>query len=224
LIFGVDFIKKFQVVIEINCFVLDSVINEIQTGHELSDGQRKQLNVALKIFQTSDDAVELPSTNIISHYIDTGDARPFRVRPYIYSPYMQEKINQEVERMLKIGVIEPSTSQWANAVVATDKKDGRIRLCLDSRKLNAITTRDAYPLPHINRILGRFRSTKYLSAIDLKDCFWQVELDERCRDRCAFIIPTMGLFQYKRLPFGLHGSSQTVARAMDMIIGTKFGC
>ena len=84
---------------------------------------------------------------------------------------------------------------------------------------NTVTVKDTYPLPYINRILGRLNGTKYLSRIDLSDAFWQIELATEDRPKTAFIVPGRGLYQYRRMPFGLCNASQTLARLMDKVLG-----
>jgi hypothetical protein len=87
-------------------------------------------------------------------------------------------MDKEINRMVSLGVIEKSESPSPNPLVVARKANGKNRLCLDSRKLNEITIKDAFPLPLINDILGRLAGTTFLSSIDLKDAFWQIELEE----------------------------------------------
>jgi len=75
---------------------------------------------------------------------------------------------EEVNRMISLGVIEESDSFWYSPVVLV-QKPGKFRLCLDIRKVNAVTKRDAYPLPQIDAILSRLPKANFISSIDLKD-------------------------------------------------------
>lgn len=74
--------------------------------------------------------------------------------------------------MLDLGVIEicPESS-WNSPITLVRKSKGKVRLCLDVRKLNKVIIKDAYPLALIDGLLGRLRNTKYISSIDLKDTF-----------------------------------------------------
>lgn len=74
------------------------------------------------------------------------------------------------------GIIEPSRSAWSSPVVVVKKQDGKKRFCIDFRKLNAVTARDAYLLPHITVTLDKLRGAKYLSTLDLKSGYWQIPL------------------------------------------------
>lgn len=125
---------------------------------------------------------ELSKTHLTSHRIDTADALPIKQRHYVVSPYIQAEINKELDRLLELGVIEPcESSAWSNPIVAVKKPNGNIRVCLDARKLNSVTKKDAYPQQQINRILGRLADTKYLSSIDFSDAFLQVPLEKESR-------------------------------------------
>lgn len=161
----------------------------------------------------------LPSTHLLKYNIDTGDAKPIKQKHHYTSPYMQLKINDELDRMLRLDIVEPSSSPWANPIVCVKKKNGNVRLCLDSRRLNEVTVKESYPLPYISRILGRLHGTKYLSSIDLTDAFWQIPLDEESKIKTAFVVPSRGLFHFKRMPFGLCNAAQNLSKLMDSVLG-----
>lgn len=98
------------------------------------------------------------------------------------------------------------------------RKPGKNRLCLDARKLDDVTIKDAYPLPQIEGILGRLDETFYISSIDLKHAFWQIELEEKSKEYTAFTVPGRPLYQYRVTPFGLCNAAQMLCRVMDMVI------
>jgi transposase InsO family protein len=221
LILGVDFIKKFRIVIQLHCSAIMSTPEDVQTEVELDSNQRNELFQTIKTLRVANDEMCLPVTNVLKGYIDTGDAHPIIQRSHVYSPYVQERINEEIVRMLKWDVIEPSSSPWSSPLVAVPKKDGRMRVCLDSRKLNSVTKRDAYPLPNLNRILGQLQHTKFLSSIDLSSAFWQLELSPESRPCTAFTVPTMGLFQFKRVAMGLVNAAGMLSRAMNIVLGNS---
>lgn len=122
----------------------------------------------------------------------------------------------EVDRLLKMGVIEPCQSPW-NSPVCLVRKPGKNRFCLDSRKLNSLTVKDAYPLPHIEGLLSRLKDTHYISSIDLKDAFLQVPLANKDKEKTAFTVPGYGHFQFTTMPFGLCNAPQTLSKLMDKI-------
>lgn len=217
LILGMDFWKNFDINISMRCDEELLEIAEIKPFH-LSEKMREDLDDIVKTFLVVSEG-KLTRTNVLKHKIDTGDNEPVKQRYYPTSPYIQKKVDEELDRMLSLGVIERSESPWSSPMVVVKKPNDKIRLCLDSRKLNDRTKKDAYPLPYISGILGKFVGTKYLSSIDLKDAFWQIPLEDEAKEKTAFTIPTRGLFQFTVMPFGLHNAPQTQCRLMDRVLG-----
>nr|XP_044248841.1 uncharacterized protein LOC123002541 [Drosophila takahashii] len=97
-------------------------------------------------------------------------------------------------------------------------KPGKVRICLDCRKVNSFTEKDAYPLPQISGILSRLPKAEYISSLDLKDAYWQVPLDVASRDKTAFTVPGRPLYQFKVMPFGLCNATSTMSRLMDKVV------
>ncbi|CAK1600321.1 unnamed protein product [Parnassius mnemosyne] len=125
--------------------------------------------------------------------------------------------------MLSLGVVSPSQSAWNSPVVMVQKPNGDLRLCLDCRKLNAVSKPDAYPLPYISSILDQLRDAKYLTSIDLSAAYWQIPYDsEQSADKTAFTVPRRGLFRFNVMSFGLVSASSTMQRLMDRLFGPEF--
>lgn len=98
----------------------------------------------------------LEKTSLLSHKIDTGDAAPTKQPYHAVSPAIQKDLYLELDRMLKLGVIEESSSPWCSPMATVRKyNNGKIRLCLDARKLNSVTKKEAYPVPLTEGILSR---------------------------------------------------------------------
>jgi len=131
---------------------------------------------------------------------------------------MQAIINEEVDEMLTQGMIEPSHSPWNSPIVVVKKKDGKHRFCIDFRRVNDTTHKDAYPLPQITVTLNKLRGARYLSTLDLKSGYWQVPLASESRPVTAFTVPGKGLFQFKVMPFGLHSAPATFQRLLDNVL------
>ena len=185
---------------------------------EMSDVQRIELKKAISEFLFSSDEF-VGCQTIIKHHIDTGDNKAVCQRLYQYSPEIEEQMKHEVDRWIKLGYIEPSNTDWRHPIVPVPKKNGKIRLCLDARKLNAITKRDTYISPDLNNIFRRFPQAKLFFSVDLTDAFMQTELTDESKEKTAFGIPGKGTFQYKRMPFGLKNSAATQSRVMNAILG-----
>lgn len=219
LVLGMDFWTLFGIkpVISNNINQIDSIKNKELII--LSDKQNFELNTIVESFLVANPNLPLGKTNVLCHEIITGDAKPIRQRYYPVSPYVQQEMDTELNRMLSLDVIEPCASPWSNPLVVVRRPNKKIRLCLDSRKLNLVSEGCQYPLPYISRILGRIRGTKYLSTIDLSDAFWQIPLSLESRPKTAFVVPGRGMYRFKVMPFGLKNAPGTQSRLMDAVLG-----
>uniref|UniRef100_K7EYV5 ribonuclease H n=1 Tax=Pelodiscus sinensis TaxID=13735 RepID=K7EYV5_PELSI len=134
-----------------------------------------------------------------------------------------QDLEREVQDMLALGVIQPSSSPWASPVLLVPKKDGSIRFCVDYRKLNAITVSDAYSMPRPDELLDKLGGARYLTTLDLTKGYWQVPLDQEARLKSAFITP-LGLYEFLVLPFGLKGAPATFQRLVDQLLRGMENC
>jgi len=107
-------------------------------------------------------------------------------------------IKNEVEALLKSGVIVPSRSPWRSQLVVAKSANGKFRMVVDySTTINRYTVPDAFPLPLIDDILSQISSWKFFSVIDLKSAYYQVKLLENERELTAFEA-CGGLFDFSR--------------------------
>lgn len=148
-----------------------------------------------------------------------GDARPIKLPPRRIPIHQKKIAEQEIDKMLREDVIDLSNSPWAAPIVLVKKRDGTTRFCVDYRKLNSVTKKDAYPLPWIDESLDTLSGAtcKYFCTLDLASGYWQVVMDEADKQMTAFATHK-GLFQFKVLPFGLSNSPATFERLMEAIL------
>lgn len=189
---------------------------EEETFYPLFTSQRQQLDTVIGLFPNFEKQ-GLGRTSLIKHSIDVGNANPIKQRFYPVSPAVEKVIFKEIDRMLSLGVIEPSNSAWSSPMRLV-LKPNKVRLCLDARKVNLVTKKDAYPLPSIEGIFARLPKAHLISKLDLKDAYWQIALDDASKPLTAFTIPGRPLYQFTVMPFGLCNAPQTMCRLMDEII------
>jgi len=156
-------------------------------------------------------------------------------KPYKQCWENDEFIEAEVERMLKAGIIEKldidteaniRMTQYASPVVIVGKKDGSKRFCVDYRKLNAITYTNPYPLPIIDEIFSNIAKSgvqpKFFTALDLASGYWQVPMHPDDMKKTTFTCK-LGLYYFKRLPFGLKNAPASFQAMMDLVFHEQIG-
>lgn len=157
-------------------------------------------------------------TDLVQHEIPTGNHPPIAVKPYRVPVHMRETLTKEIDEMVKAGVISPSRSPWSAPVVLVGKKDGSTRVCIDYRRLNAITNRDEYPLPKVADIIDSLSvHARVFSTLDLLSGFWQIKVHPRDRPKTAFSTET-GHWEFNSMPFGLSNSPASFQRLMDIVL------
>ena len=123
----------------------------------------------------------------IKHKINTACAAPVR-QPLRRTPQAFENEEESyLKDQLEAGVIVPSNSAWASAVVLVRKKNNSVRWCVDYRRLNDRTIKEAYPLPRVDMCLDCPGSAKIFSTLDLQSGYWQIKMDEKDQAKTAFI-------------------------------------
>lgn len=228
LVLGIDFWSKMGIVPNIRSgewhFAKDEPttpqLNQIQSESDLTPEQKVRLNVVVDDYFRSIPSDVIGCTHCVKHSIVTHSP-PIKQRYYPVSPYKQKLIDKELDEMIESGIVERSTSAWSSPVLLVPKKDGTQRFCVDFRKLNSVTEKDAYPLPYISSILSKLGSTRYISSLDIKSAYWQVELDAQSRLYTAFTVPGRGLYQFTRMPYGLSNAPATFQRLVDVVLGPE---
>lgn len=232
IILGVDFWDRFALTIarknkkwNLSALSTSKDQNPKIVGYdELSSDQKKKLKSVVDCFKKLSPKKEnqLGRTNLFEYDIDTGDALPTCQRCYPVSPEILRRQHEALQRMIDMDVVEPSNSPWRAPVVIVRKPNGKDRFCIDSRAVNAVTIRDAYPLPSVSEALDKLSEANFITTIDLKDAFWQIPLKKSARQKTAFYVPGKGLWQMKVVGFGFRNSAQAMQRLMDAVFGDRF--
>ena len=160
---------------------------------------------------------DLGRTPLVSHRIDMADARPVRQLARRLPFHLHEEVRGLVDNMLSQGIIEPCCGPWASPILLAKKKDGSTRFCVDFRRVNDMTRKDAQPLPRIDDTLDALGGACYFSTLDLASGYWQVEVDSRDREKTGFVTPC-GLYQFRVMPFGLCNAPATFQRLMEHVL------
>ena len=126
-------------------------------------------------------------TTSVQHEILTSDARPVRCGPRRLAPAGLRTEQTCVQEMLLGGQIEPSDSSWASPVVLVTEMDESTRFCVDYHRLNALTTKDAYPLQRIYDSLRLLGNQQWSSMMDLASGYWQVAMSPDAKRKAAFV-------------------------------------
>jgi hypothetical protein len=156
-------------------------------------------------------------TTVITHKVETTNETPIRQKAYRTPHSLVQKVKAEIDSMLQLGVIEPTTSAYASPIVVVPKPNGDIRVTTDYRSLNKITVFDPYEIPRIDQILDDVAKAKYITTLDLTKGFYQVPLDKEAKAKSAFTIP-FGQYAYNVMPFGMMNASATFQRLVDTVL------
>lgn len=201
-------------------WTVDSLMSQFGVGDkglsvEQTEAVKQLLHRNLSVFSRGE--TDLGRTHLTMHEIDTGEAKPIKLPPRRVPLHLQQEVADGLKQMLDSGIIRPSCSPWAAPVVLVRKKGGGLRFCVDYRKLNDVTSKDAYPLPRIDDALDSLSHACWFSTLDLASGYWQVEVDPKDRYKTAFIT-RQGLFEFNVLSFGLCNAPSTFQRLMDLIL------
>lgn len=147
----------------------------------------KLLNSTPEVFSQHD--MDFGHTNKVKHHIKLSDNTPFKHRARPIHPHDVEAVKKHLQELLDSGVIRESESPFASPIVVVRKKNGSVRLCIDFRKLNSQTIKDAYALPNLEEVFSLLNGSKWFSVLDLKSGYYQVEMDESDKQKTAFVCP-----------------------------------
>ncbi|MCO5578895.1 hypothetical protein L7F22_032744 [Adiantum nelumboides] len=142
------------------------------------------------------------------------DAKPSKQRPYSYNDNYVKKIEEEINRLKEVGFIyEIDHTEWVSLLVVVPKKNGKLRVCVNLKKVNAATIRDHYPLPITDHVLERVARAEAYSYLDGFSGYNQLSIAPKDQHKIVFATER-GTFAYKVMPFGLTNAPSTFQRLM----------
>ena len=152
----------------------------------------------------------------------TDPKKPIYIPSYRLPAKHKEEVDRQVAEMLKQGVIETSKSLYNFPILLVPKKEGSWRLCVDFRKLNAVTVPDRFPAQCVDDVINSFGDSDFFTSIDLVKGYYQIRLSEDSKEYTAFSTST-GHYHFKRLPFGLRNAPVVFIRLIRQIFGDLLG-
>lgn len=232
-ILGADFLRHFKLLVDLDKKKLVDKITELsidalevstntESVHIISNNQvyydiLKQYPDVLRPM-----SLKQPPKHDVVHHIETTGP-PLFARPRPLPPDKYKAAKEEFDRMLEMGICKPSKSPWASPLHVVKKKDGRLRVCGDYRRLNAVTQPDRYPVPHIQDFTYQLHNKKIFSKLDLKMAYYWIPIAKDDAQKTAITTP-FGMFEFNCMTFGLRNGSQTFQRFMHEVLRGIDGC
>lgn len=138
---------------------------------------------------------DLGRTNLMEHNINSGDSRPLRQPLHKVPMAFKGEDRKVIEMMQKQGIIKKSTS--ASPIVLVKMKNGKVRPCIDHRRLNIVTIPDAFPFPRVQDCLDAVIGSIYFSTFDITSGYHQVQVRKEDMPKTAFITKYMAYMSSK---------------------------
>ncbi|GFT31918.1 retrovirus-related Pol polyprotein from transposon 297 [Trichonephila clavipes] len=173
--------------LENNSLIYDfeDVIQASELNKHLHDKQmdrlRELLNKYSKCFSNNPGL-----TNLVEHEIQLVSDQPVRTKPYRMSHRQNEILKNEINRMLKLGIIEVGESDYMSPMILVEIAGKEPRPCIDYRKLNEIIRTEYFPLPNIEERVEKVSAAKFITVFDLSKGYWQIPLSKTAQRYAAF--------------------------------------
>ena len=190
-----------------NIAVVQSSVGQCNQSQNVKDssGQSQSVNTKSEVLESYGDVFKglgkMPGT---VHLQTDSSVEPVVMPPRRVPIAVKEKLKKELDRLQGIGVIEPVSepTDWVSGLVAVEKPNGKVRVCIDPQYLNRALKRGHYPLPVIDDVLPMLNNVKVFTKADCKEGFLQCELDQESSYLTTFQTP-WGRFRWCRMPFGI---------------------
>ena len=182
---------------------------------EWKDKVTSLLNSMPEVFAQND--LDFGYTDKVKHHIKLSDETPFKHRARPIHPQDVDAVRKHLQELLTAGIIRESESPFASPLVVV-RKNNSVRLCIDFRKLNSQTIKDAYALPNLEEVFSVMTGSKWFSVLDLKSGYYQIETEEADKQKTAFVCP-LGFWEFNRMPQGITNAPSSFQRLMERCMG-----
>ena len=182
-----------------------------------SSEAERQADIQKLMVQFQDTLKEEPGmTDLTEFRINTGKASPIAQRPYMTANSLKKGVEEELNWLLERGFIEETCGEWASPIVTVRKPNGKIRICVDFRKVNAVTPLPFY-MPRIEEVLEATGQAKVISKMDLSKGYYQVRVCPEDRDKTTFVCHK-GKFRFTRMHFGVCNAPAVFQTLMEKVL------
>ena len=200
---------------------MEAVKGQSESLHHVPPAQRERLAQLLDEFRTSVfrecEFPPFPPERAVEFQIQLQPGAQVPASPvHKLSPALLEQLRAMIKELLHNGLIVPTSSPFAAPLLLVKKPDGGYRICIDYRKLNAVTIKDRYPLPNPSMLFDKLAGCSFFSKLDLRWGYFQVRTAEADVEKTAFRSP-FGSFAWKVMGMGLTNAAPTFQRLMDSV-------
>ena len=112
--------------------------------------------------------------------------RSIRCRPYALPHTVRRKIQEEIQEIIKTGIVRESNSSYASPMVIVKMKNGSNCICVDYREVNRITVTDPQPMTTVEDLFQKLRQYQFFSKIDLSKDYWQIPVADKTIHKNSF--------------------------------------
>ena len=207
----IPYLEYNSTVYDFQDIIRDSNLDKVLKSAQI-DQLRELLNKYVRCFSN-----EPGLTDLVEHDIELTSDTPIRSRPYRTSLRQNEILKSEIQRMLKLGIIEVGESDYSSPIILVEVPGKDPRPCVDYRRLNKVIKTEYYPIPNIEERVEQVSAANYITIFDLARGYWQIPLSKRAQRYAAFCT-TFGSYRPLRMNFGLKNAPYFFSKLMAELL------